>query len=89
MCTPCNEIDMDLFCATTIITVGNGKISHFWDSPWLNGRTPKDIAPLIYEASSMQKWKINQVLQNNAWVSKIKKDTNLIVTYIHQYVRLN
>jgi hypothetical protein len=28
-----------------IITIGNGKIAPFWDSPWLEGERPKDIAP--------------------------------------------
>jgi hypothetical protein len=65
------------------ITIGNGKITPVWNSPWLNGRKAKYIAPLIHEASSRKKWKINQALHNNAWVSKIKMDTNLTVPHIH------
>jgi hypothetical protein len=30
--------------------------------------------PLIFEASTRKKWKINQVLHNNEWMKKIKMD---------------
>jgi hypothetical protein len=59
MGTPCDNVDMDLFFVSTI-TVGNGKIALFWDAHWLNGRKPKDIAPLIYAASTRKQWKVNQ-----------------------------
>jgi hypothetical protein len=79
---------MDRFFASTTITVGNGKIAPFWDSPWLNGRKPKNIDPLIYEVSTRTKWKVNQALLNDAWISKIKMDTSLTVQHIHEYIRL-
>jgi hypothetical protein len=85
---PCDEIDMDLFYASTTITIGIEKIANFWDSPWLNGLKPKDIAPLIYEASTRKKWKFNQALLANAWVAKIRMDTNLTVQHIHEYIHL-
>jgi mannosylglycoprotein endo-beta-mannosidase len=85
---PCDEIDMDLFYASTTITIENGKIANFWDSPWLNGLKPKNIAPLIYEASTRKKWKVNQALLANAWLAKIRMDTNLTVQHIHEYIHL-
>jgi hypothetical protein len=88
MGNPCDEVDMDLFYASTTITIGNGKIASFWDSPWLNGMKPKDIAPLIYEASSRKNWKVHQALLANAWVRKIRLDINLTVQHIHEYIRL-
>jgi hypothetical protein len=36
--TPCNEVDMSLFYSATTITIGNGKIAPFWDSPWFRGK---------------------------------------------------
>jgi hypothetical protein len=72
MCTPCDEVDMELFYASTTISIGNGEIAPFWDSSWLNGKKPKDIAPLIYEASTRKKWKVKHALTNNAWIAKIK-----------------
>jgi hypothetical protein len=70
MGNPCDEVDMDLFYASTSISLGNGKIASFWDSPWLNDTKPKYIAPLIYEASTRKRWKVNQALTDHAWVKK-------------------
>jgi hypothetical protein len=63
--TPCDSVDMSLFYAATTITIGNGSIAPFGDSPWLNGRMPKDIAPLIFVASTRKKWSVKQTLHNN------------------------
>jgi hypothetical protein len=46
-----SDQDMDIFYAATTITLGNGKKTSFWEAPWLTGRKPKDIAPLIFDAS--------------------------------------
>jgi hypothetical protein len=66
MGNPCGEVDMELFYAATTITIGNGNIAPFWHSPWLNGKKPKDIAPLIYEASTRKKWSVKQATLDNA-----------------------
>lgn len=62
---PCNE-DPDFFHASTTVTVGNGEKSSFWDSPWLLGRKPKDIASLIFKASRRKNWKVREALKGNA-----------------------
>mgnify|MGYP000919645200 FL=1 len=51
---PCTAEDLEFFYASTTITVGDGAKMPFWGSPWLLGRKPKDIAPLIYEASRIK-----------------------------------
>jgi hypothetical protein len=85
---PCGDTDMNLFYAATTITIGNGNIALFWSSPWLNGTKPKDIAPLIYEASSKKRLTVKQAMLNNAWISNIKMDASLTIPHIHQYIRL-
>jgi hypothetical protein len=62
---PCNEISINLLYAATTITIGNGKIAPFWESRWLNGEKPKDIASLIFEASKMKNCTVAQALHNN------------------------
>ncbi|XP_073357804.1 uncharacterized protein [Aegilops tauschii subsp. strangulata] len=52
MGTPCDELDHDLFYASTRLTIGNGACAPFWDSPLVNGEKPSSIAPLIFEAST-------------------------------------
>jgi hypothetical protein len=51
-------------------------------------KKPKDIALLIYEASTRKRWKVKHVLANNAWIYKIKMDANLTVRHIHEYIWL-
>jgi hypothetical protein len=88
MGNPCDEVDMDFFYASTTITIGNGKIARFWDSSWLNGSKPKDIAPLIYEVSTRKRWNVNQALLDHAWVKKIRMCIKLTVQHIQEYIRL-
>lgn len=74
---PCDEMDMKLFYASSIIIVGNGAHTPFWHAPWVQDRKPKDIAPLIYEASSRKRWKLREAINDDdAWVRKIKVNTN-------------
>jgi hypothetical protein len=75
---------MNLFYAATTITNRNAKIAPFWDSLWLNGEKPKDIVPLIFEASKNK----NKPCIHNGWVANIKMDANLTVSHIHEYIRL-
>ena len=42
---PCDDTDQLLFAACTTITIGDGKKTKFWQSGWLHGRRPRDIAP--------------------------------------------
>jgi hypothetical protein len=35
---PCDEIDRDLFAASTEITMGDGNMARFWSSAWIDGR---------------------------------------------------
>jgi hypothetical protein len=79
---------MNIFYAATTIIIGNGKISLFWDSPWLYGEKPKDIAPLIYEAFKKKRCTMAQTLHNKGWVANIKMDASLTVPHIQKYFRL-
>jgi hypothetical protein len=61
---PCDDTDSLLFANCTQITLGNGKNSSFWGSGWLQGKRPRDIAPLLFAKTmrknepSLQLWKI-------------------------------
>jgi hypothetical protein len=49
--TPCTIKDKQFFAAATTITVGTGDNISFWESAWLQGGSPRDIAP-TYTAST-------------------------------------
>jgi hypothetical protein len=53
--TPCTTQEIDLFAAATKVHIGNGKKALFWEASWINGRRPKDIAPLIFDVSKQKK----------------------------------
>ena len=48
----------------------------------------KDIAPLIFESSWRKKWKVQQAMQDNAWVTSIKMDHSFTMDHLSQYVVL-
>ena len=85
---PCDDKDYDLFYAFSTITVGNGACTPFWDAPWVHGRKPKDIAPLIYGAATRKNWKIKEALLDNAWISKIKLSHNFSIHHFSQFLLL-
>jgi hypothetical protein len=61
----------------------------FWDSPSFNIQKPKDIALLIFEASSRKKWKAKQALQGGAWIAKAKLDANFSLNNFHDFMHLS
>jgi hypothetical protein len=56
--------------------------------PWLHGAKPKDIAPLIFEASKKKKWTVAQALHNKGWITNIKMDVSLTMPHIQKYLSL-
>lgn len=85
---PCSEADMNLFYASTVIALGNGGKTPFWEAPWLQGKKPKEIAPLIFAACKRKVWTVSQAMRDNAWAHKINPATLLTVRHIVQFVDL-
>jgi hypothetical protein len=52
---PSNEVEMEIFYASTTITLDNGENAPFWEAPWFHDAKPKDIALLIYKISTRRK----------------------------------
>lgn len=86
---PCTKVDMELFYAATTISVGDGAKTHFWEAPWLEGRKPMEIAPLIYASSSRKNWSIRQALSDDAWIHKIKLDEDFTMQHLFEFVDLS
>jgi hypothetical protein len=65
---PCDKTDVDLFNASTTVTIGNGKTADFWRSSWIRGQTPRNIAPTLYMKAKRKNISVYQALRNNRWM---------------------
>lgn len=68
---PCSEADKQLFRASTCVTVGNGVRAKFWESAWLDGRAPRDLAPNLYKMAWRKNQSVRDDLQNDNWTRGI------------------
>lgn len=83
---PCDGKDKDLFAASTVVTIGNGKMANFWTSSWIDGQTPKNIAPSSFRKAKRKNITVQKALQDNRWISHI---THILTPQeIHEYVTL-
>jgi hypothetical protein len=86
--TPCTPQDKDLFAAATRVNIGNGEKALFWEAPWLNGRRPKDIAPLIYKRSKRKNCTVYKALDDGFWVTQVNTQDGLSMDHIVQFANL-
>ena len=64
---PCNELDKQLFRCNTVVTIGDGRKALFWDSPWLDGHAPRDVAPNLYKLAWRKKLTVREEVENQTW----------------------
>ncbi|XP_071685314.1 uncharacterized protein [Lolium perenne] len=79
---------MEIFYAATMITLGNGKKTPFWQAPWLHGRKLIDIAHVIYAVSKRKNWKVSHAMNGEAWIRKITLDASFSLDHFSQFVDL-
>jgi len=53
---PVDRRDKELFAASTVVTVGDGKKARFWHSSWVDSATPKSIAPTLFKKAKRKKY---------------------------------
>jgi hypothetical protein len=83
---PCDARDRELFAASMIVTIGDGKTAKFWSSSWLQGSTAKNLAPTLFKKAKRKHAMVQKALQNNRWISHIIPI--LTTTELHEYARL-
>ena len=88
MGTPCSETDKLLFAASTEIRIGDGHKISFWDSAWVIGRCPRDIAPDLHFMSRKKNTKLKDALTNNRWIRDITVSPNFDTGHLQQFVDL-
>lgn len=62
---PCDNSDKEFFHASTVVTVGNSKKANFWHSAWVNGSSPKNLAPLLFKKSKRKIFTVYRGLRDN------------------------
>jgi hypothetical protein len=85
---PCTEHDKLLFAACTTITLGDEHKASFWSLGWLQGRRPKDIAPLLFGKSKKKNRMVAEALHDNAWIRDLGHRTGFTTAHLSQLVTL-
>jgi hypothetical protein len=69
-----------------VVSVGNSCKVEFWESAWLDGRSPRDIAPGLYRLAWRKHQSIKEDMHNDNWtrdiwrMSSVEEMAELIVT---------
>ena len=83
---PCDSRDRELFAASTIVTIGDGKFAKFWSSSWAQGQTLKNMAPTLFKKAKRKNITVQKALQDNKWLEHISPVFS--PTELHEYVLL-
>jgi hypothetical protein len=65
---PCDEVDNQLSRSSTTVLLGNGRKVKFWESAWLDGMAPRNVAPRLYKLAWRKKLTVAEDLQNSNWM---------------------
>jgi hypothetical protein len=80
---------MNIFYASTSITICNGNNSPFCEAPCLGGQKWIEIvATHPYQISRRKKLKVSQALNGNSWVHKITMDDGFTMEHLTQFIVL-
>jgi hypothetical protein len=60
-----------LFFCSTYMLVGNGRNTPFWESKWLHGTAPKDIAPGLFRLTRYKNRNVAVELRNGNWIRSL------------------
>lgn len=86
---PCTATDRLLFAASTTILIGDGRKTSFWESAWIQGLRPRDLAPRIFSISRRKNRTIYEALQNNNWIRDLNfQAAELTAHHFIEYCKL-
>jgi hypothetical protein len=68
MATPCDKGDMDLFRASTEISLGDGAKCIFWHDRWLPGGALRFQFPGLFDISTRKNRSVQKELQEHNWI---------------------
>jgi hypothetical protein len=85
---PCTEKDKLLFAACTTITVGDGQKIAFWNSAWLIGQRPKDLAPLLFMKTRHRRRSLAEALHDSRWIRDLNIHEGFTTAHLLQLLNL-
>jgi hypothetical protein len=59
--------------ASTIITIGSGTKTRFWEAKWLNGVSPKELAPRLYGQAHCKFRSVQVEMANLNWIKNLRQ----------------
>jgi hypothetical protein len=80
-----------MFFASTIISVGDGANTSFWEANWLNGTSPKVLAPNLYKQAGCKFRSGKRELNNMNWIKNLGQinTETLMDEFILLFIALN
>jgi hypothetical protein len=63
-----DQSDRDIYFFSIEIFVGDRKNTPFWESKWINGRSPRELAPKLYKSTEYKYRNVHTELKNNNWI---------------------
>jgi hypothetical protein len=67
-----DPLDRHLFLFSTIIQIGDGKSTPFWEARWLRGLAPKELAPNLFLIARFKRRTVQQEQRNNNWIRNLQ-----------------
>jgi hypothetical protein len=64
---------MALFFESTVINIGNSVNTPFWEARWLNGVSPKDLAPNLHQQARFKNRTVSRKLTNYIWIKNLRQ----------------
>jgi hypothetical protein len=86
-----DRTNRSLFFATTVISVGDGANTPFWEANWLNGTSPKMLAPNLYKQARFKFRTVKRELNNMNWIKNLGQinTETLMDEFILMFIALN
>lgn len=78
--------ELELFRTCTTISLGNGQRATFWHDRWLQGKSPKEIAPDLYRLAWRKNENVATGLTNGQWKRGLRRLST--TEEINQYFEL-
>jgi hypothetical protein len=76
------------FAACTTIMVGDWQKIAFWNSAWLIGQRPKDLAPLLFMKTRHKRRSLAEALHDSRWIRDINIHEGFTTAHLLQLINL-